>query len=95
MQAYWEAEHDAGEKAKVKRQERVIKRWTRLIQGLRLRQRLQEQYAERPEPSVSENVTDENRVPEVEEVGRRNVLVQSWFIMLSTQYYRYLWRVGT
>jgi xeroderma pigmentosum group C-complementing protein len=28
-----------------KRRERVLKRWTRLVQGLRIRQRLQAQYA--------------------------------------------------
>ena len=44
MQAYWETERDAEERERKKRMDRVIKRWTRLIQGLRLRQRLQEQY---------------------------------------------------
>ncbi len=34
----------AEEKARKKREERVIKQWTRLIHGLRIRQRLQEQY---------------------------------------------------
>jgi xeroderma pigmentosum group C-complementing protein len=34
----------AEEKARAKREERVIKQWTRLIHGLRIRQRLQEQY---------------------------------------------------
>ncbi|PCH40265.1 Rad4-domain-containing protein [Wolfiporia cocos MD-104 SS10] len=46
LEAYWEAEHDAEEKRRAKRQEQVIKRWTKLIQGLRIRQRLQEQYAD-------------------------------------------------
>ena len=32
------------EKARMKREEKVIKQWTRLIQGLKIRQRLQEQY---------------------------------------------------
>jgi xeroderma pigmentosum group C-complementing protein len=44
-QAYWEAEHDAAEREAEKRRERVLKRWTRLVQGLRIRQRLQAQYA--------------------------------------------------
>ncbi|TFK63043.1 Rad4-domain-containing protein [Pluteus cervinus] len=48
LEAYWEAQQDAEEKARIKREERVIKRWTRLIHGLRVRKRLQEQYA-RPE----------------------------------------------
>ncbi len=33
----------------MKREEKAIKRWTRLIHGLRIRQRLQEQYAGRGE----------------------------------------------
>ncbi|KZT11843.1 Rad4-domain-containing protein [Laetiporus sulphureus 93-53] len=45
LEAYWEAEHDAEQKRRAKREEQVIKRWTKLIQGLRIRQRLQEQYA--------------------------------------------------
>ena len=45
-QAYWEAEHDAEEKRRAKREDGVIKRWTKLIYGLRIRQRLQEQYAD-------------------------------------------------
>ncbi|KAL0069143.1 hypothetical protein AAF712_003829 [Marasmius tenuissimus] len=45
LEAFWEAEQDAEEKAKIKREERVIKLWTRLVHGLRIRQRLQEQYA--------------------------------------------------
>ncbi|CCM04912.1 uncharacterized protein FIBRA_07109 [Fibroporia radiculosa] len=45
LEAYWEAEHDAEEKRRAKQQEQVLKRWTRLVHGLRIRQRLQEQYA--------------------------------------------------
>ncbi|KAF9448723.1 Rad4-domain-containing protein [Macrolepiota fuliginosa MF-IS2] len=44
LEAFWESERVAEEKARAKREERVIKQWTRLIQGLRIRQRLQEQY---------------------------------------------------
>lgn len=64
LEAYWEAEKDAEEKARVKREERVLKHWTRLVQGLRIRQRLQEQYATKPEeqqsthqPSAHEDAT--------------------------------------
>ena len=46
--AYWEAEKEAARKAEAKRNERVIKHWTRLIQGLRIRQRLKEQYSSGP-----------------------------------------------
>lgn len=47
LEAYWKAENEAAEKRRAKRHEAVIKRWTRLIHGLRIRQRLQEQYAGR------------------------------------------------
>jgi len=46
VEAFLEAEEDAEEKAKAKRLERVHKRWVRLVQGLRIRQRLQAQYAD-------------------------------------------------
>ena len=52
-QAYWEAERDAEAKRRAKRQEAVLKRWTKLVQGLRIRQRLLEQYADRTVPSSS------------------------------------------
>ncbi|KAG6919262.1 hypothetical protein DXG01_008058 [Tephrocybe rancida] len=49
LEAYWEAEQDAEKKARIKREERVLKQWTRLVQGLRIRQRLQAQYATKPD----------------------------------------------
>ncbi|KAF8895586.1 hypothetical protein BD779DRAFT_1500353 [Infundibulicybe gibba] len=57
--AYWEAEQDAEEKARLKREEKVIKQWTRLIHGLRIRQRLQEQYAKPKEPAEEVTRTGE------------------------------------
>ncbi|KAI0947082.1 hypothetical protein AcV7_009609 [Taiwanofungus camphoratus] len=56
LEAYWEAEHVAEDKRRAKRQEQVIKRWTKLVQGLRIRQRLQDQYAdvEQRESSVAD-----------------------------------------
>ncbi|KIK96449.1 hypothetical protein PAXRUDRAFT_138437 [Paxillus rubicundulus Ve08.2h10] len=45
VDACLEAEQDAEEKAREKRLERVCKRWIRLVQGLRIRDRLQRQYA--------------------------------------------------
>ncbi|PFH49962.1 hypothetical protein AMATHDRAFT_194065 [Amanita thiersii Skay4041] len=48
LEAFWEAEKTAEEKARAKRKDQAIKRWTRLIQGLRIRQRLQEQYRNAP-----------------------------------------------
>ena len=57
MQACWEHEHNAAIKEQAKRQEAVIKRWTRLVQGLRIRQRLQEQYADRgDDQGLSKNI---------------------------------------
>ncbi|KAF8885705.1 hypothetical protein CPB84DRAFT_1788199 [Gymnopilus junonius] len=50
LEAYWEAEREAEEKARLKKEDRVLKHWTRLIQGLRIRQRLQEQYSNKAKP---------------------------------------------
>ncbi|KAF5360558.1 hypothetical protein D9756_005054 [Leucocoprinus leucothites] len=55
LEAFWESERVAEEKARAKREERVIKQWTRLIQGLRIRQRLQEQYGTKPDRFVHED----------------------------------------
>lgn len=52
--AFWAAEREAEEKARIKREDRVLKQWTRLIHGLRIRQRLQDQYASKQyEPRVA------------------------------------------
>lgn len=37
-------EKQAEEKAMAKKRERVLKQWVRLVHGLRIRQKLQEQY---------------------------------------------------
>ncbi|KAJ6583977.1 hypothetical protein DFH09DRAFT_1260163 [Mycena vulgaris] len=52
LEAYWEAENDAAEKARVKRRDRVLKRWTRLVHGLRIRKSLQEEYKDRQPATV-------------------------------------------
>ncbi|KAF9493604.1 Rad4-domain-containing protein [Pleurotus eryngii] len=44
LETYWEAEKEAEEKSHKQREERVVKRWKRLIQALQIRQRLQNQY---------------------------------------------------
>ncbi|KAI0288071.1 hypothetical protein BC826DRAFT_1107975 [Russula brevipes] len=44
VKAYWEAEHAVAQKEQEKRQQAVLKRWAKLIQGLRIRQRMREQY---------------------------------------------------
>ncbi|KNZ73151.1 DNA repair protein rhp41 [Termitomyces sp. J132] len=60
LQVYWEAEQDAEEKARGKRKERVIKQWTRLIQGLRVRRRLQAQYVTNSQVEAQSHVQDNN-----------------------------------
>ncbi|KAF8120653.1 hypothetical protein EV363DRAFT_1458950 [Boletus edulis] len=45
VEACLEAEQDAEESARAKRLERACKRWIRLVHGLRIRERLQKQYA--------------------------------------------------
>ncbi|KAG8836821.1 hypothetical protein FRC18_010627 [Serendipita sp. 400] len=44
VSAYWESEQAVQEAERVKRHERVVRRWTRLVQGLRVRKRLTEEY---------------------------------------------------
>lgn len=63
--AYWESAQDAEEKERIKREERVIKRWTRLVQGLRIRQRLQEQYADKPSSTQAQHGADNREVNQV------------------------------
>lgn len=43
-QAYWESAAAAGEKEKVKKEAKALKRWAKLINGLRVRARLQAEY---------------------------------------------------
>ncbi|KAJ7701422.1 hypothetical protein B0H17DRAFT_1157700 [Mycena rosella] len=52
LEAYWEAENDAAERARAKRRDRVLKRWTRLVHGLRIRKSLQEEYKDREPAAV-------------------------------------------
>ncbi|KAJ7741359.1 hypothetical protein B0H16DRAFT_1565520 [Mycena metata] len=59
LEAYWEAEKDAAEKARAKKRERVLKRWTRLVHGLRIRQSFQEEYKDR-QPAVAPGEQGEN-----------------------------------
>ncbi|KAF7364833.1 hypothetical protein MVEN_00353500 [Mycena venus] len=62
-QAYREAENDAAEKARAKRRERVLKRWARLVHGLRIRQSLQEEYKDRQPASMGEKGEDVEVTP--------------------------------
>ena len=43
-QAYWESAAAAEERERAKKEERALKRWTKLINGLRVRARLQAEY---------------------------------------------------
>jgi xeroderma pigmentosum group C-complementing protein len=43
--AFWEAEKEAADKAEAKKREQILKRWTKLVQGLRIRQRMLDQYS--------------------------------------------------
>ncbi|TFK33041.1 hypothetical protein BDQ12DRAFT_716098 [Crucibulum laeve] len=53
LEAYREAEREAEEKARFKREDRALKQWTRLIQGLRIRHRLKAQYGSKPNEESS------------------------------------------
>jgi len=94
-QAYREAEEQAREKGEQKRLERVVKRWTSLIRGLRIRKRLLEQYGKpvgvhRGEESVDSNTHSQPTtkgegttiVVEVDKVGEKQTLFGSteWVI---------------
>lgn len=46
QQAYWETAKDAKEKERLKKEKELLKKWAKLINGLRVRKRLQEQYAD-------------------------------------------------
>ncbi|KAF5380650.1 hypothetical protein D9757_007020 [Collybiopsis confluens] len=45
LEAFLEAEREASAKARLKKEGRVLRQWTKLVHGLRIRRRLQEQYA--------------------------------------------------
>jgi len=83
-QAFWEAEREAEEKARIKKEDRVLKQWTRLIHGLRIRQRLQEQYGskdkgkaglvkDQAEPSVNDGKETPQEVADVVSSSTSNV----------------------
>lgn len=45
LEAYWEVTKDAEEKERLKKENRLLKQWAKFINGLRVKKRLQEQYA--------------------------------------------------
>jgi hypothetical protein len=76
-QAFWASEHQAIEKAFTKKQERCLKRWKMLINGLAIRNRLQSDYGKAPPKSSSPGKSKGNAkadiakapVPEKSQVG--------------------------
>lgn len=58
VEAYLEAENDAEEKAHAKRLDQVHKRWIRLVQGLRIRDRLRKQYASNTDDAMPQHWLD-------------------------------------
>ncbi|KDQ62732.1 hypothetical protein JAAARDRAFT_190020 [Jaapia argillacea MUCL 33604] len=74
LEAYWEVEKAAEEKKQAKQHEQVLKRWIRLVQGLRIRQRLQKQYAsegrvQAEQPVGEDQDGQEEKAPFVEPGG--------------------------
>ncbi|CCA70644.1 related to xeroderma pigmentosum group C complementing factor (homolog to excision repair protein RAD4) [Serendipita indica DSM 11827] len=59
VSAYWESVQANQEAENLKRRERVLRRWSKLILGLQVRKRLQEEYG------GSENKVDEAETPQV------------------------------
>lgn len=47
IKAYWEHQKIEDEKARRKKEEKALQLWTKLVHGLRIRQRLQAEYADR------------------------------------------------
>jgi hypothetical protein len=66
LKAFWQSERIAEARARIKREERVIKHWKRLIQGLRIRQRLQEQYGTKKEKEEREGGIDKEEQEQIE-----------------------------
>ncbi|KAG1780652.1 Rad4-domain-containing protein [Suillus placidus] len=58
VEAYLEAENDAEEKAHAKRLDQVHKRWIRLVQGLRIRDRLRKQYTSNTDDATPQHWLD-------------------------------------
>lgn len=51
LAAYWESNAAAEERERAKREERALKRWVKLIHGIRVRLRLRAEYGEIDEVS--------------------------------------------
>ncbi|KIY51558.1 Rad4-domain-containing protein [Fistulina hepatica ATCC 64428] len=60
IEAYQEAKEDAEELERIKKKERVLKNWKHLVQGLRIRQRLREQYGTEQQQVATPTVNSVN-----------------------------------
>ena len=69
LKAYWETEHAAAQKEQEKRQQAALNRWTKLVQGLRIRQRIREQYGDGKHGSGTLGVGDVDSSPAVASVN--------------------------
>ncbi|EIN13025.1 Rad4-domain-containing protein [Punctularia strigosozonata HHB-11173 SS5] len=87
LEAYWEAEKVAAEKAKAKKHDQILKRWTKLVQGLRIRQRMLEQYStgdtEKAEKSLEITISTEQHeaggfLTEADDVAQADLVVQPY-----------------
>ncbi|KAF8340733.1 uncharacterized protein EI90DRAFT_3012505 [Cantharellus anzutake] len=58
LEVYWKSAQAASEREKQKKLEKVIKHWTRLVQGLRIRQRLQDKYYQTDTHEAAESKTE-------------------------------------
>ena len=61
-------EREAEKKRQAKRQAEIIKRWTRLIQGLRIRERLLREYGDRQPATSSSAGNDTNTNGNAEDI---------------------------
>ncbi|KAF6741742.1 hypothetical protein DFP72DRAFT_941814 [Ephemerocybe angulata] len=53
LEAFWEHQRAEDEKARNKKEEKALQHWIKLVSGLRIRQRLQAEYADRGTPTKS------------------------------------------
>lgn len=62
LEAYEESTIAAEERERMKREDRALKRWAKLVNGLRLRLRLQQEYGSKDKVNGSSNTGDEGEI---------------------------------
>ncbi|KAL0255850.1 hypothetical protein I308_100659 [Cryptococcus tetragattii IND107] len=62
LEAYEESTVAAEERERMKREDRALKRWAKLVNGLRLRLRLQQEYGSKDKVNGSSNTGDEGEI---------------------------------